>query len=135
MTAPIPEYPGPLCDFCGQEEAMGSLMQLATYEQQKFGPACAPAFLRSVADAIEGVPPAEPESPAPADPGPAAGAETAAVAGGPGEPPDDDGEPGSAQDHWASTRTVVRSTHGHRGGRKTAGPASAGSPPATEVTS
>jgi hypothetical protein len=42
---------------------------------------------------------------------------------GPGDPvgdgrdgPDGDSAAGSAQDHWASTKKVVRSTHGHRGG-------------------
>lgn len=65
MTA-IPEAASPPCELCGQLPSILSLMNLGDWSNTRACGSCAPAFLRSVADAIEGVAPPEPE-PAAAD--------------------------------------------------------------------
>lgn len=134
MTADV--IPGPPCDICGEEFAAMSLLSYGDYSQVKTGVNCAPDFLRSIADSIDGKSTAEPPPSEPTDtPGNAADAgpaESPGTDGGQGadadpfersagsepntepSPPDDDDEPGSARDHWASTTHVRRSTHGHR---------------------
>lgn len=105
---------GPPCDICGAEPGIASLMNYTDYSQVRFGPACGPAFLRSIAAAMAGEP--EPEPVIEPDP-PAAEQvqqwteQTAALDVG---DHDDAPEQGSARDHWASTTNVRRSTHGHR---------------------
>ena len=112
MTVKMP--PGPPCDGCGGEAAAMSLLSYGDYSQVKLGVNCAPSFLRSIADSIDGKTTAEVEGETPdpelTDDAPtpeqaAAGAAAAAA---------EDDEPGSARDHWASTTNVRRSTHGHR---------------------
>lgn len=112
MTVEMP--PGPPCDGCGVEPAAMSLLSYGDYSQVKVGVDCAPNFLRQIADSIDGgssatPPESEPVDPLAADTLEGALAQEAAELGA-----QDDGEPGSAADHWASTRNVVRSTHGHR---------------------
>jgi len=126
MTVEIPVPEGPPCDFCPDWPAVGSLMNLADYTTQKFCASCGAQFLLGIAQAMAGAEPAEPGP----DPTPAAGPTATAADGDSGsataDAPGDDGEPGSAADHWASTKRVVRSTHGHR---KPAGAAPAADDP------
>ena len=121
MAADQYVVPAPPCQLCEQEEAIGSLQNLADWETIRFGPACAPGFLRAMADMIGGT-----EEQAAAEPETV----TATVTGPPPEGMtvadvraelEDDGEPGSKADHWASTTHVRRSTHGHRAPRRAAG--------------
>ena len=114
MTVEIPVPEGPPCDFCPDWPAVGSLMNLADYTTQKFCASCGAQFLLGIAQAMAGAEPAEPEPAVPtaaastdASPPDTAASEASAAA-------TDDDEPGSAADHWASTKRVVRSTHGHR---------------------
>jgi len=119
MTTEIPVPEGPPCDFCTDWPAVGSLMNLADYTTQKFCASCGPAFLVGIVEAMTGaqiMPTGQPAA------GPPDEAVTAVVAAAieSGEPVVvEDDEPGSAADHWASTKRVVRSTHGHRGGSRT----------------
>lgn len=116
-----PALPGPPCDGCDAEPAAMSLLSYSDYSQVKVGVNCAPSFLRSIADSIDGGTTAaaetEPEPPA-ADP-----YESSAGSEPDTQPPADepDDEPGSARDHWASTTHVRRSTHGHRAPRGATG--------------
>jgi hypothetical protein len=114
MTVEIPVPEGPPCDFCPDWPAVGSLMNLSDYTTQKFCASCGASFLLGIAQAMAGVPAAGSEP----DPAHAAG-QTATAADSGSESvtagaPDDDDEPGSRADHWASTTHVRRSTHGHR---------------------
>lgn len=112
MTVEMP--PGPPCDLCGERAAVLSLMNYADYSQIKACAPCAPDFMRTIADSIDGghtaaanaEPVADPElsDEIPTPEQQAAGAAAAAA----------EDEPGSARDHWASTTNVRRSTHGHR---------------------
>lgn len=91
-----------------------SLLNYADYQQLKMGVNCAPGVLRGIAHSIDGQGEPEPDTaepePEPVIPATAEQAEhDAAIMAA-----DDDGEPGSAKDHWASTTHVRRSTHGHR---------------------
>lgn len=114
MAADLSAVPGPPCDLCAEYAAVMSLMNYADYGQMKMCSNCAPHFMRTVADSIDGRQTADPETPAEPDPLSNSGSEvdapdsTSAVSGS------DDDEPGSAKDHWASTTHVRRSTHGHR---------------------
>lgn len=105
---------GPPCDICHDEFAAMSLLSFGDYSQVKAGLNCAPDFLRSVADSMDGKHTAEPDTgPDTPEPDPyesSAGSEPDTEP----DPPDGDDGQGSASDHWASTRKVVRSTHGHR---------------------
>lgn len=119
---------GPACDLCDQSTAVLSLMNYADYSQIRACTNCAPHFMRSVADSVDGRSTAEPEpEPEPItvehDP-PASGSDGD---GGSESGQDADAE-GSAADHWASTKTVVRSTHGHRSGGTRARTAKPGEP-------
>lgn len=114
MTAEQPAFAGPPCDICGDEYAALSLLNYADYAQIKAGVNCAPDFLRSIADSMDGRhtagPPAVAELAAElaaASPDPVG--DVLDAQGAPAEP-----EQGSAKDHWASTTSVRRSTHGHR---------------------
>lgn len=117
----MPAVAGPPCDICGEYHAVMSLMNYADYGQMKMCSNCAPHFLRTVADSIDGRTTAETEPAAEPDPPSSSGSEvdapdsTSAVSGS------DNDEPGSAKDHWASTTHVRRSTHGHRSPRGTSG--------------
>lgn len=112
MTVEMP--PGPPCDVCQAEPAVLSLLNYADYQQLKLGGNCAPNVMRGIADGMDGRETAERPAEPVADPElsdeiptpeqQAAGAAAAAA----------EDEPGSAADHWASTKHVVRSTHGHR---------------------
>ena len=118
MTTEIPVPEGPPCDFCTDWPAVGSLMNLADYTTQKFCASCGPAFLVGIVEAMTG---AQIMVPAGSAPEPAAAGLTADEIqqiedGWPA--PDQDDEPGSKADHWASTTHVRRSTHGHRGAAK-----------------
>jgi hypothetical protein len=121
MTQPAdvqaaPEIQGPVCDLCGQEEAIGSIMSLADYATIKFGPACVLSFLRSYADQIEqagtdaapGGPVSDAADPLAADTLEGALAAEAAAQAQPGA------ESAGRPDPMVSR--VVRSTHGHRKG-------------------
>lgn len=112
MTVEMP--PGPPCDVCQDEPARMSIMDYNDYSQLKIGVNCAPNVLRGIADAMDGKTTAEPGTAAEPDPelssDSAAGAPDSTSAA---SESDDDGQ-GSAADHWASTKHVVRSTHGHR---------------------
>jgi hypothetical protein len=132
---------GPACDFCDEWPAVGTMMNLADYQTQRFCASCGPKFLLSVVEAMTGAGGGEPEPEGAADPtltapGQSAGAPTGNAANAEGAADDpaaiagadsvsaaaydrDDDEPGSAADHWASTRNVVKSTHGHRGAART----------------
>ena len=114
MTVEIPVPEGPPCDFCADWPAVGSLMNLADYTTQKFCADCGPEFLLGIVSAITGadVTAAADQAPAGAD---ERGVSVVSAPAGhqPDAAPDDDAE-GSAADHWASTKRVVRSTHGHR---------------------
>lgn len=105
---------GPPCDICHAEFAAMSLLSFGDYSQVKAGLNCAPDFLRSVADSMDGKrtaePDTEPDTPEPDPYESSAGSEPNTDP----DPPEDDEPAGSAADHWASTRKVVRSTHGHR---------------------
>jgi len=150
MTVEIPVPEGPPCDFCTDWPAVGTLMNLADYTTQKFCANCGPEFLLGIVSAMTGadVTAAGGEAPAGGD---ARGAQDDAPPAGHQAAEDEcpvcgamvslselDAHQqtpecqsqigGSAADHWASTKRVVRSTHGHRGG-KTAAPA----PPDTEA--
>ena len=108
---------GPVCDFCEQEDAIGSLMNLADYQTQKFGPDCGPEYLLSVVRAMAGDIPAESGPDAAPDPT-ATGqtAPTAEPATGSGSDAGPDASDGPAPG-FPGTENVVRSTHGHRGKR------------------
>ena len=118
MTTEIPVPEGPPCDFCTDWPAVGSLMNLAGYTTTKFCASCGPLFLIGIVEVMTGAQIMVPasETSAAGDGGVPAAASPAADI----QPEDaaDDDEPGSAADHWASTKRVVRSTHGHRGGSK-----------------
>jgi len=123
VTVEIPVPDGPPCDFCTEWPAVGSLMNLADYTTQKFCASCGATFLLGIVQAMSG---AEVTAPDPtADIPTADTAPSSALSPGviPAADSDDAGEQGSAADHWASTRTVVRSTHGHRKARGAAGAA------------
>jgi len=127
MTVEIPVPEGPPCDFCPDWPAVGSLMNLADYTTQKFCASCGAQFLLGIAQAMAG---AEPEPPDPSTPAVIAATSPDASTSSDAtlrESASDDDEPGSAADHWASTKRVVRSTHGHR--KTTAGPPVADDPP------
>ena len=114
MTVEIPVPEGPPCDFCTEWPAVGSLMNLADYTTQKFCASCGAQFLLGIVQAMSGAEPAEPEPAAEPEvitvtPSPKMRAAVLAAAG-----LEDETEPGSAADHWASTAHVRRSTHGHR---------------------
>lgn len=108
---------GPACDFCTDWPAVGTLMNLADYATQRFCASCGPAFLLGIVEAMTGMDAAAPEPDAAEHPTAAVAESIPATASStPGAIDGDDGQ-GSAADHWASTKNVVRSTHGHRGGR------------------
>jgi hypothetical protein len=113
---------------CEDEPAVLSLLNYADYQQLKLGANCAPNVMRGIADGMDGRETAErpPEAP----PDPVSSSESAAddPASTSTESSSDDGEPGSAKDHWASTTHVRRSTHGHRTPRGTAGKPREGEP-------
>ena len=120
MTTEIPVPEGPPCDFCADWPAVGSLMNLADYTTQKFCANCGPAFLVGIVEAMTGAQIMVPVTDEPAPPAAGAESEPESTDSAGAPPPGDDDETGSAADHWASTKRVVRSTHGHRGGaRKT----------------
>jgi hypothetical protein len=134
---------GPACDFCTEWPAVGTLMNLADYQTQKFCASCGPKFLLGIVEAMTGAMPDAPDE----DECPACGGMVpitdmpghlqahADAADGAGDPAAviaaaiksgetvivDDDEPGSAADHWSSAQHVVKSTHGHRAARKPAG--------------
>jgi len=127
MTVEIPVPEGPPCDFCPDWPAVGSLMNLADYTTQKFCASCGAQFLLGIAQAMAGAEPAGSEAdtapvPVTAVLGPDGRDSGETVIGQAG-----DDETGSAADHWASTKRVVRSTHGHR--KTTAGPPAGDDPP------
>lgn len=125
-----------MCDICDQYVALGSLMQFGDYSQTRFCGNCAPDFLRSVAAMVAGE--TEPAACAVCDklvpdewvPDHAAfhalerSAEQAAADQASWQPAGGDDDPAAAAaatedadakpDHWAGTKTVKRSTHGHR---------------------
>lgn len=108
---------GPVCDFCEQEDAIGSLMNLADYQTQKFGPNCGPEYLLSVVKAMAGDIPAEPGPAAAPDPtatGQDAPTPEPVTGSGSDAGPDETGAPAQPD---PLTANVVRSTHGHRGKR------------------
>lgn len=117
----IPVAVGPPCDLCGEFPAVLSLMNLADYSQIKGCGNCAPEFLRTIADSIDGRVTALPDTETAEL---AADVDAAAADAGAQAPElgadDDDGQ-GSARDHWASTTNVRRSTHGHRTPRASSG--------------
>lgn len=116
MTAETPL--GPICSICEEYEAIGSLMNLADYTTTRFCAMCGPGFLQVVLDALSGpltTPDAEPDDPPPpAAEQAAAAAEQARDAAG--DLVLDDSVPGALT--FPGTANVVKSTHGHRGGRK-----------------
>jgi len=114
MTVEIPVPEGPACDFCDEWSAVGSLMNLADYTTQKFCASCGPKFLLNIVEAMTGTDLDGTPDPAGPEPAEAELAQYAADSQEPVPAPDDDDEPGSAAGHWASTKHVVRSTHGHR---------------------
>lgn len=143
MTTEIPAAAGPPCDLGdGHPPAIMSLMNLADYSQTKVCGQCAPVFMRTIADTIEGV---DPSAAGAGDDRPyVSGIIIDGEVSGPGCPmcgqviaPDD--IPAHVDDHIAGrigqdgqpvtpapakpdplTAKTVRSTHGHRT-RKTAG--------------
>ena len=121
MTVEIPVPEGPPCDFCTEWPAVGSLMNLADYTTQKFCASCGAQFLLGIVQAMSGAdavaPPPDPTA-APSA-GPNAAPADGSASTSPGSPDDD--EPGSAAGHWASTKHVVKSTHGHRTARGASG--------------
>ena len=119
MTTEIPVPEGPPCDFCTDWPAVGSLMNLADYTTQKFCASCGPGFLVGIVEAMTGAQIMVPATPDPTMPDAAEPSTTTDAASTPSPDMPDDDEPGSAADHWASTKRVVRSTHGHRGGGRT----------------
>jgi hypothetical protein len=121
---------GPVCDFCEQEDAIGSLMNLADYQTMKFGPNCGPAYLLSVVEAMAGGAPADSEPAAAPDPTATGQPAPTSDSAGDSEKSAGSGEQDQDGAGFPGTANVVRSTHGHR--RKTetaaadpaAGPAS-----------
>ena len=114
MTVEIPVPEGPACDFCTEWPAVGSLMNLAGYTTQKFCASCGPKFLLNIVEAMTGTDLAETPDPTQGPDAAEPNMTTDAASSQSPDTPDDDDEPGSAADHWASTKHVVRSTHGHR---------------------
>jgi hypothetical protein len=112
VTIDIP--PGPACDGCGEEGAIMSLLNYADYSQIKVGLNCAPDFLRSIADGMDGKSTAEPATEPEPEPEPESKMTPEEWSAVVATLPDVEDEPGSARDHWASTTNVRRSTHGHR---------------------
>jgi hypothetical protein len=112
MTIDMP--PGPPCDVCGELPAVLSLLNFADYQQLKLCGNDAPNVMRGIADSMDGRQTAEPAPELAADPELADDVPTdeAAAAGAAAAAAED--ELGSAADHWASTKNVHRSTHGHR---------------------
>lgn len=116
MTAETPL--GPICSICEEYEAIGSLMNLADYTTTRFCAMCGPGFLQVVLDALSGAdttPDLEPDDPPPpAAEQAAAAAEQARDATLTGGVPDAN----PPLSPFPGTANVVKSTHGHRGGRK-----------------
>ena len=121
MTVEIPVPEGPPCDFCTEWPAVGSLMNLADYTTQKFCASCGAQFLLGIVQAMSGADAALPQAAEP-DPKSSSGSADAGQGSTSTESGSaNDGEPGSAADHWASTAHVRRSTHGHRTARGASG--------------
>lgn len=109
---------GPVCSICEQYEAIGSLMNLADYTTTRFCAMCGVTFLQVVLDALQGADTTP--DPEPADPPPATNEQiVAAVEQARDAAADPDSiEPADLSPPFPGTANVVRSTHGHRGGRK-----------------